>query len=79
MARIQTSALASQSTLVNIICQDVNIARADAILTSILQVYNETIVEDKNRIASNTARFIDERIVIISRELGDVENKLTRK
>ncbi|WP_304383853.1 GumC family protein, partial [Phocaeicola sartorii] len=77
MARIQTSALASQSTLVNIICQDVNIARADAILTSILQVYNETIVEDKNRIASNTARFIDERIVIISRELGDVENKLT--
>ena len=77
MGRIQTSAMDTKSTLVNIICQDVNIARADAILTSILQVYNETIVEDKNRIASNTARFIDERIVIISRELGDVENKLT--
>ena len=77
MGRIQTSAMDTKSTLVNIVCQDVNIARADAILTSILQVYNETIVEDKNRIASNTARFIDERIVIISRELGDVENKLT--
>ena len=70
MNRIQTSAMDQKSTLVNIICQDVNIARADAILSTILLVYNETIVEDKNRIASNTARFIDERIVIISHELG---------
>ena len=77
MKRIQTSAMEKQSTLVNIICQDTNIPRADAILNAILTVYNETIIEDKNRIASNTARFIDERIAIISRELGDVENKLT--
>lgn len=77
MERIQTSAMDQKSTLVNIICQDVNIARADAILSTILLVYNETIVEDKNRIASNTARFIDERIVIISHELGEVENQLT--
>lgn len=77
MNRIQTSAMDQKSTLVNIICQDVNIARADAILSTILLVYNETIVEDKNRIASNTARFIDERIVIISHELGEVENQLT--
>lgn len=77
MKRVQTSAMEKQSTLVNIICQDTNISRADAILNAILTVYNETIIEDKNRIASNTAKFIDERITIISRELGDVENKLT--
>lgn len=77
LARIQTSALEQKSTLVKIVCQDTNIPRADAILSMILQVYNETIVEDKNRMASNTARFIDERIVIISHELGEVENKLT--
>lgn len=77
MKRIQTSAMDQKSTLVNIVYQDVNIARADAILSTILQVYNETIVEDKNRIASNTASFIDDRIVIISHELGEVENQLT--
>ena len=77
MDRIQTSAMDQKSTLVNIIYQDVNIARADAILATILQVYNETIVEDKNRIASNTARFIDDRILIISHELGEVEDQLT--
>ena len=75
--RIQTSALEEKSTLVKIECSDINIARADAILSMILKVYNETIVEDKNRVASNTAAFIDERIGIISRELGDVEDKLT--
>lgn len=75
--RIQTSALEEKSTLVKIECKDINIARADAILDMILKVYNETIVEDKNRVASNTAEFIDERIGIISQELGDVEDKLT--
>lgn len=77
LGSIQTSALEDKSTLVKVECRDINIARADAILSMILKVYNETIVEDKNRVASNTAKFIDERIGIISRELGDVEDKLT--
>lgn len=77
LGRIQTSALEDKSTLVKIECRDINVARADAILDMILKVYNETIVEDKNRVASNTAAFIDERIGIISQELGDVEDKLT--
>lgn len=77
LERIQTSAMEKNSTLVNIECSDINIARADAILDMILKVYNETIVEDKNLVASNTAKFIDERIGIISQELGDVEDKLT--
>lgn len=77
LGSIQTSALEDKSTLVKLECRDINIARADAILAMILKVYNETIVEDKNRVASNTAKFIDERIGIISRELGDVEDKLT--
>ena len=42
-----------------------------------MKVYSETIIEDKNRIAANTAKFIDERISIISRELSDVEEDLT--
>lgn len=77
LGKIQTSAMEKNSTLVKIECSDISISRADAILSMILKVYNETIVEDKNLIASNTAKFIDERIGIISQELGDVEDKLT--
>ena len=63
--------------LVQITCSDTNISRADAILAALVKVYSETIIEDKNRIAANTAKFIDERISIISRELSDVEEDLT--
>lgn len=42
-----------------------------------IDVYRETIIEDKNRIATSTAKFINERVEIISKELGDVENELT--
>lgn len=77
LERIQTSSMEKNSTLVKIECSDISIIRADEILDMILKVYNETIVEDKNLVASNTAKFIDERIGIISQELGDVEDKLT--
>ena len=73
-----SAALAGErTTLVQINCVDSNISRAEAILMALIDVYRETIIEDKNRIATSTAKFINERVEIISRELGDVENELT--
>lgn len=63
--------------MVQINCVDSNISRAEAILNALIDVYRETIIEDKNRIATSTAKFINERVEIISKELGDVENELT--
>ena len=76
-SKIATSLAGERTTLVQITCSDTNISRADAILAALVKVYSETIIEDKNRIAANTAKFIDERISIISRELSDVEEDLT--
>ena len=75
--RISTSAVAKMGTLVNIICSDTNPVRAEDILTAIMETYRKTLIDDKNRAASRTAEFIEERINIIGRELGDVEDKLT--
>lgn len=47
-----------------------------ALLNAIIQVYNEESINDKNQVAVNTANFIDERLQIISRELGGVESEL---
>ena len=74
---ISTSLAGTGTTMVKIVCTGNNISRADAILNTLINVYNETIVEDKNRIAINTAKFIDERIAVIGKELGDVEEELT--
>lgn len=77
-SRLETEQVAKQSTLVNITLKDENIDRADAILSMLLKAYSESIVEDKNRVATNTAKFVDERVRIISEELGDVEERLTK-
>lgn len=47
-----------------------------ALLNTIIQVYNEESINDKNQVAVNTANFINERLQIIGRELGGVESEL---
>ena len=76
-SKIKTDVAADKTTLVKIDCSDTNISRAKAILNALVAIYNESIIEDKNRIAANTAQFIDERISIISKELGTVEEEFT--
>ena len=74
---ITTSPVSKAGTLVNIICEDTNPHRAEDILTTIMEEYRRTLIDDKNATASKTAEFIEERIDIIGRELGDVEDRLT--
>ena len=42
----------------------------------LITVYNEEAIRDKNQVAVNTAEFINERLIIIGEELGDVETDL---
>lgn len=74
--KINTSEMDKESTLVLITCQDSNIRRADDILSTILEAYKQSIIKNKNEIAQSTADFIDDRIALISIELGEVENSL---
>jgi tyrosine-protein kinase Etk/Wzc len=43
------------------------------IINKLVEVYNKEAVEDKNLIASNTIKFIDERLKFLTAELSDVE------
>ena len=45
-------------------------------INTLITKYNEDAIADKNRLAVNTARFIDDRLVIISQELGDVDSQI---
>lgn len=56
---------------------DVSIQRANDILNTIVMVYNENWVADKNRIAVATSSFIDERLKLIERELGEVDDDIS--
>ena len=76
--RISTGEMDKESTLVRITCTDTNVKRADDILNALLEAYKQSIITDKNKLAQSTANFIDDRIQLISKELGDVERELAQ-
>ncbi len=51
--------------------------KAEDILNTIIAVYNENWIEDKNLIAMNTNKFINERLAIIEQELGEVDKDIS--
>lgn len=51
--------------------------RADDLLLTLIDVYNEKWMQDKNRIAESTFQFISDRLDTISKELGDVDSKIS--
>ncbi|GAA4459019.1 tyrosine-protein kinase [Nibrella saemangeumensis] len=47
--------------------------KGQAVLNQLIEEYNQAAVVDKNRVASNTLKFIEDRLGLISGELSSVE------
>lgn len=77
-SRISTSLANEKTSLVAIKCVDYHPQRAEDILSTLVDVYNQSILDDKNFVTSSTAQFLDDRLAVISKELGEVEDQLTR-
>ena len=65
-----------ESSILTLSLKDSSPARAEDMLNTLINVYNEEAVKDKNQVAVNTANFINERLIIIESELGSVESDL---
>ncbi len=66
-----------KSSIISLKMTDKSIQRAEDILNTLIQVYNENWVKDKNQVAVSTSQFIDERLSIIEQELGNVDNDIS--
>lgn len=66
-----------ESSVIDLSLSDVNIERADDALNTLIAIYNEMWVENRNQVVVATKKFIDERLKAIEVELGDVENEMT--
>ncbi|MDP2453794.1 MULTISPECIES: polysaccharide biosynthesis tyrosine autokinase [unclassified Kaistella] len=62
-----------EATVIGININYPNIDKGKAIVNTLVNVYNNDAILDKNLESKKTKDFIDERLSIISRELGDVE------
>lgn len=76
-SRMSAKLSSKESTIIDIVYHDVNIQRAEEFLNTLISVYNENWVKDKNQIAVSTSQFINERLVVIESELGNVDTDIS--
>lgn len=75
-SRLNLSLSGKESSVIIISLPDRFPSRSSAILSSLVDVYNEVWIANKNRSAINTAEFINERLIIIEKDLAVVEQSL---
>ncbi len=66
-----------KATAIGMTIEDVSIQRAEDILNTLILVYNENWVKDKNQITVSTSMFINERLKVIERDLGIVDEDIS--
>ena len=74
--KLNISLSGRESTVVVISMTDQFPSRADAVISTLINVYNEEWLNNKNRSAINTAQFLNERLVVIEQDLSTVETAL---
>lgn len=67
-----------KSTIINLRYIDTSPQEAKRVLTSVIQVYNEKWLQDKNQMASSASRFIEDRLALIEKELGTVDDSISK-
>lgn len=76
-AKISPSLRKKNSTIIDIKYKDVSKARAEDVLNTLVGVYNENWIKDRNLKTQNTDQFIKDRLAFIEEELGDVEQSIS--
>lgn len=66
-----------KSTIINLKYTDTSPERAERVLNTIIEVYNERWINEKKQMARNTASFIDERLVVIEKSLNQVDDSIS--
>lgn len=74
--KLNVSLSGKESSVIVLSMNDTYPSRSSAILSSLIDVYNEVWISNRNKSAINTTEFINERLVVIERELAAVEEAL---
>ncbi len=76
-ASLKANLVDEKTTLIELVYTDVLPKRAEDIINMIISVYKESWMKDKNLMTIATNNFITERLGVIERELGDVDENIS--
>ena len=74
---LSVSLNSEKASVIDLSINDCSTQRAEDILGMLITVYNENWVKDKNQIAVSTSAFINERLEMIEKELGNVDEDIS--
>lgn len=74
---LSATLIGEKSSIIDISIVYPSVQEADKILTTLVEVYNENWIMEKNKIAVSTSRFIDERLAVIEKDLGNVDTDIS--
>lgn len=75
-SRLMATKASKESSMIQLAITDEVPQRAADILNALIDAYKKDIVNDKNTVARNTERFVAERLAILEKELGNVDNQI---
>ena len=75
--KLQVSLIDKKSSILNLSYSDADAKRAEDALIALIEAYNENLLEGKNKVALSTSQFINDRLSLIERELGSVDENIS--
>jgi tyrosine-protein kinase Etk/Wzc len=76
--RLKVSTSNKMTSILNLSFTDEDPLRGESILNELLFEYNKANVQDKNILANNTLKFIEERLKNVEQDLNSIEGKIQR-
>ncbi len=77
LAKLSVNELRKEASVVDLTIVDGSPRRAEDVLNTMIQVYNEDWILSKNEVALASSDFIDERLTSLSKELSDVDSEIS--
>lgn len=77
-SRLRAFLRSADTSIIDLTYNDSSPKRAEDILNSVVEVYNENWINDQNRMTVMTNQFIHERLKMLENELSDVEQRIAQ-
>lgn len=75
-AQLNISPSSKESTVIDLSIESTVPKEGEDVLNELLKVYKQASILDKNQLAANTLKFVNERLEIVSNDLDSVESAL---
>lgn len=74
---VDRASSSKRSSVVEVVCVDANVHRAEDILNTLLKCYNQNWLKARADVVEATNQFISERLAVVERDLSGVDNSIS--